>query len=222
MSADSEMSIRCSTRDEQECHHGAHWPQINVFESIFTQEIMLTKVVFFVLQVKIGYLEFEVGDLQFAKRDPNILLAQILGPIMGLCLAMLLIVIACWMKINRWGPWRKRVLTEPHVRYHAGEIVQISTDQEGTAIYRMNNNHNQNRESNFYFSKFVSETGADPGFPRWGTLTRKVGAPARSSQGGYPCQGVPLPGGYPCTRGRGYPCQEVLHLGTPHQTLPGG
>ena len=108
------------------------------------------------LQVKIGYLEFEVGDLQFAKRDPNILLAQILGPIMGLSLAMFLIMIVCWMKRTRRGPWRKRVLNEPHVRYHPGEIVQIGTEPDGTAIYRMNNNHNQNRESGLLFCIFLS------------------------------------------------------------------
>ena len=99
-----------------------------------------------ILQVKIGYLEFEVGDLQFAKRDPNILLAQIVVPMMGVGLAMVVIVIVCWMKRTRRGPWRKRVLSEPHVRYQAGEIVHIGTEQDGTAIYRMNNNHNQNRE----------------------------------------------------------------------------
>ena len=84
--------------------------------------------------------------MQFAKRDPNILLAQIVGPMTGVGLFMVVIVIVCWMKRTRRGPWKKRVLSEPHVRYQAGEIVQIGTDQDGTAIYRMNNNHNQNRE----------------------------------------------------------------------------
>ena len=87
-----------------------------------------------------------MGDLQFAKRDPSILLAWIVGPMMSIGLAMVVIVIMYWMKRTRRGPWRKRVLSEPHVRYHAGEIVQIGTEQDGTAIYRMNNNHNQNRE----------------------------------------------------------------------------
>ena len=63
---------------------------------------------------------------------------------MGVGLAMVVIVIVIvWMKRTRR---RKRVLSEPHVRYQAGEIVQIGTEQDGTAIYRMNNNHNQNRE----------------------------------------------------------------------------
>ena len=65
---------------------------------------------------------------------------------MGVGLFMVVIVIVYWMKRTRRGPWKKRVLSEPHVRYQAGEIVQIGTEQDGTAIYRMNNNHNQNRE----------------------------------------------------------------------------
>ena len=84
--------------------------------------------------------------MQFAKRDPNILLAQILGPLMGCAALLFILFIVCWMKKTRRGPWKKRLSNEPYVRYTPG-VVQIGTERDGTAVYRMGTHaHNQNRK----------------------------------------------------------------------------
>ncbi len=102
--------------------------------------------------MKIGYLQFEVGHLQFAKRNPNVLLAKILIPLsVSLCAIGFVVFIACLRHLRR-GPWKKLAggageRGRDTVRYTApgygpyGDGVELNGNGP---IYR--GNHVENRE----------------------------------------------------------------------------
>ena len=96
-----------------------------------------------VFQVKVGNLAFEVGHLQFAARRTDLLIASIVGLVLGL-VAICMLILIIWMKITKRGPFAKKY-KEPSaegVRY--SEIAGT----QGESNYRLGN-HAENREYRF-------------------------------------------------------------------------
>lgn len=95
-------------------------------------------------QVTIGYRIYKIGFIEYAARQAGVLIAMIAGPILGVISVVVVILVLCWMKKTRRGPFKKKA-GGPDVRYQRGDQVDIG-GATGEQIYRLNNHVEQNRK----------------------------------------------------------------------------
>ena len=91
----------------------------------------------FHLQVTIGNLHFQVGYLKYTTSEADTMLAFILGPCLGILLAIIVIVtVLIYFKKTHRGPFRKKELHT--VRYRPGSRVDQADGRRGRDLtYRL-------------------------------------------------------------------------------------
>ncbi len=87
-----------------------------------------------------------MGFIQFAKREPNLVVAGLMGSGLGVLCIIIIVFIIMWLKKTHKGPFKKKMLVnEPDVRYTAGNRVEFGGAYR-EQIYRLNNTREENRK----------------------------------------------------------------------------
>ena len=99
--------------------------------------------------MQVGNLNFDLGDLVFAKREPNVVVAGLMGTGLGVLCIIIIVFLITWMKKTHKGPFKKKMMlsNEPDVRYSRGDRIDFSGHYP-EQTYRLNTTpREENRES---------------------------------------------------------------------------
>ena len=94
------------------------------------------------LQVVIGNLRFEVGNMQFSKREPNVVVSAVLFSGLSVLLIIVLLTVCLLLKKSHKGPFKKKK-NHPNipVQYLQGEVTfGHRSDQQ---LYRLPTTENR-------------------------------------------------------------------------------
>ena len=98
-------------------------------------------IFYFLSQIRLGNLKFPIGFLQYAKREPNLVVAGLMGSGLAIFCILLVVFVVVWMKKTHRGIFRKKTLRDGNfsVRYTPGSQDPFALDNRD-AIYRLNEN----------------------------------------------------------------------------------